>query len=87
MIKINNEETLTAAAFRYALGRSSYIVSSVVEDIIENIDNINNTHLKRMKEEIEEAINENRIGMKMDKRMWLSLIEEINEKFKKENYH
>ena len=78
-MKVSNN-TLTIAAFRYALGRSTYIVEDVVEDIIRNIDNIPESYLVRMKEEIEEAIDANRAGMKMDKELWKKLVNEINKK-------
>ena len=72
--------TLTIAAFRYALGRSTYIVEDVVNDIIKNIDIIDSTYLRRMKQEIIEASYNNNIGMNMDKKLWFKLIENIDKK-------
>ena len=77
MIYKVNLNTLILAAFRYALGRKTYIVEEVVEDIIHNIDNIPDTYLKRMYEEIDEAISNNRAGMKMDIVLWKKLQEKI----------
>ena len=74
--------TLTIAAFRYALGRKTYIVEDVTNDIMNNINNIPDSYLKRIKEEIIEAKNENRIGMKMDEKLWMELLNKINEKLK-----
>ena len=82
MIYKVNLNTLTLAAFRYALGRSTYIVEEVVEDIIANIDNIPDTYLKRMYEEIDEAISNNNAGMKMDIVLWKKLQEKIQDKLK-----
>jgi hypothetical protein len=73
-------ETLTVAAFRYALGRSTYIVGSVIDDIMNNINNIPKPHLRRMAQEIIEAKKENRLGMKMDEEAWFKLLEEINKR-------
>lgn len=72
--------TLVIAAFRYALGRSTYIVEDVVEDIIKNIDNIPNSYLISIKKEILEAKENKNIGMKMDEKLWDKLLKEIEKK-------
>lgn len=62
-------------AFRYALGSRTYVVSSVVEDIIKNWDNISNKDRAGFKREIKLAIKEGRAGMQMDINEWNKIIE------------
>jgi len=71
-MNISNDTIL--AAFRYALGRQTYIVSSVVEDILKNWDNIDNNLKNLIKKEIEEAIEQNRAGMECDIKEWKKIL-------------
>lgn len=81
-IEVNTGElnTLILCAFRYALGRKSYIVSdiaSLISDYSEHIE----PHIKeRICKEIKEAIENNNYGMDMDKQIWSDLQESINAK-------
>lgn len=85
MFSVDNPTTFIAA-FRYALGRSTYIVSDVIEDIEKNINDIDSGYLRTIKEEIEEAIKNNNVGMDIDKKQWENLLCKINQKLKERNH-
>ena len=79
MIKLDfsdpNQDILLFCAFRYAIGRRSY-VPSVIEQII--IDNWNNMPLetrKKFKSEIRESIDGNRAGDCYDILGWCRILE------------
>lgn len=62
------------SAFRYALGRKTYIVSIVVEDILRNWNNLNDNTRELITDEIREARLENRLGMRMDAEQWEKIL-------------
>lgn len=62
------------SAFRYALGRKTYIVSIVVEDILRNWNNLNVNTRELIADEIREARLENRLGMRMDVDQWEKIL-------------
>ncbi len=57
-------------AFRYALGRRTYVVSEVCDAIKQNATKIQPKLRDLMMEEISEAINTDRAGDDMDVRLW-----------------
>ena len=57
-------------AFRYALGRSSYSTSTIADLIIANWGVLSEGDKSLYKREIQEAIDESRYGMDMDKVNW-----------------
>lgn len=61
-------------AFRYALGRQTYVVSDVVETIIRNWDELSSNVQRRIKMEIEEAISKNMAGHEMDVKEWKKIL-------------
>ena len=65
-----NSRDVLIYAFRYALGRSSYSTSTVSELIIANWDVLPEGDKSLYKREIQEAIDESRYGMNMDKVNW-----------------
>jgi hypothetical protein len=67
-IKISELTLLTS--FRYALGRQTYIVSEVVENILANWKILSLNAKDKMKEEIKEAIKNNNIGHEIDREQW-----------------
>ncbi len=67
-------DILAFCAFRYALGRSTYVTSAVAEIIVENKERIYPTTKKLMIKEINEAIEESRAGMRMDVREWQQVV-------------
>lgn len=58
-------------AFRYALGRMTYVVDSVASEIERQVSEISSKTLSRMSREIDEAISGKNAGMDMDVDRWL----------------
>ena len=76
MQHINNMDTdVLACAFRYALGRMTYVVSVVSEEIIKHWKELPESDKAKYYEEIEEARMNNHLGMEMDKEQWLKIRE------------
>jgi len=75
MIKVN--ENILFYSFKYALGRMTYAVDDVAEAIIENKKELTGYLKRRIIFEINEANKEKRMGMKMDKKTWLGVVEEL----------
>lgn len=67
-------ETIIFCAFRYALGRSTYVVSVVVQEIIKEWNNLHSQTKRNIKTEINEAIDNNYIGMDIDEKEWLKIL-------------
>lgn len=61
-------------AFRYALGRMTYVVSDVADALIAHRDALQPTWRQQIIEEITRAIAENRAGMPMDVDRWRSVL-------------
>lgn len=72
---IKVSELTLLASFRYALGRQTYIVSEVVENILANWQTLSQNTKDKMKVDIEEAIENNSIGHDIDKEQWNKIIE------------
>ena len=66
-----DEDITIGCAFRYALGRMTYVVDSVASEIERRVAEISTKTLTRLQSEIVTAINENSAGMKMDRVRWL----------------
>ena len=64
-------------SFRYALGRKTYAVQDVAEEIIKNKDNLDEKTKAVMISEIEAAKKKDALGMEMDKAVWLKVIKEL----------
>jgi len=62
-------------AFRYALGRKTYIVSTVVNYLIQNWKWMTPKFQGLIHKEINKAVEEKWIGMEMDKTQWLRVLE------------
>ncbi len=79
---IEVEETILFWAFRYALGRMTYVVGDVGDHIIRNTEKISWETKKKIIGEIREKEYKNELGMECDKKKWLevkdSLIKTIN---------
>jgi len=73
---MNNEElnTLIFCSFRYALGRMTYIVSSVVKIILDNWNDIDSSTKELIYKEILQAIDENRYGNQCDLVEWNKIL-------------
>lgn len=70
-------QLLFIAAFRYALGRRSYITSAISDIIRDNIDVLTENTVKLMIREIRECKN---LGMDCDKEVWQYLAEFLEER-------
>jgi hypothetical protein len=70
MMALDQDITI-GCAFRYALGRRTYVVDSVASEIERNVSDISTKTLRRFIIEINEAIQEQSAGMEMDARRWL----------------
>lgn len=64
-------------AFRYALGRMTYAVSTVAEFIINNLEDLDETDKNLIVKEIKEAIDEGNAGMQCDIDQWLKVVNAI----------
>lgn len=74
MNQLDKNITLVCA-MRYALGRKTYVVSSVVNQIVENWHNIDQSSKEVILEEINDAINKNEAGMDCDINEWKKVID------------
>ena len=72
---IKVSELTLLASFRYALGRQTYIVSEVVENILTNWQVLSQNAKDTIKAEIKEAIENHSIGHDIDKESWNKIIE------------
>jgi hypothetical protein len=68
-----DDEILLFCAFRYALGRQTYVVSTVIGKLIKEFENIDPINRKKYVQEIDEAISDNHIGSDYDKEDWLKV--------------
>lgn len=69
-------QMLYIAAFRYALGRSSYITAAISDIIRDNVDVLTDNTVKLMIDEIRWCEN---FGMDCDKEVWRQLAEYLEE--------
>lgn len=74
-----NEDITIVCAFRYALGRMTYVVDSVASEIELNIERISTKSLHLIRKEIETALKENHAGMQMDVERWSACRIAIND--------
>lgn len=70
MLNLDMQIVITGA-FRYALGRMTYVVDSTCTVIEATVTEIETNGLALMVREIDAAIKEKSIGMDMDKDRWL----------------
>ena len=70
-----NEVIVLFCAFRYALGRRSYVVGGVSEEIIKNWNKLNLGQRKLYIEEIKEAIEKGEAGDFCDIECWRRVLE------------
>jgi hypothetical protein len=67
--------TIVFCAFRYALGRSTYVVAEIVEYLADNWDEVPNYDKQIIKKEIRKAILNNKAGMLQDIRLWKEILD------------
>lgn len=73
-MKLDERITLLCA-FRYSLGRMTYVVSSVINQIIKNWNGLKDSEKSLIKKEINEAITQGHAGMNMDINQWRRILE------------
>ena len=69
-----NERDLIFCSFRYALGRKTYIVSTIADIILKNWEFIPENDRILFKIEIEKAIEQNNAGMAQDVEHWKQIL-------------
>ena len=74
------DDVIIFSAFRYALGRRTYVVGVVVDYIIENWRKFSIHDQERFVKEIKEQEKEFDLGMDMDKREWYRIVQLHEEK-------
>ena len=78
-----NQDILLFCAFRYALGRQTYVVSTVADIIKANWDHMPQSRRNLFRKEIEEAIEKGYAGsINVDVPEWLSILHMIDTGFK-----
>ncbi len=73
-IETLDDELVALAAFRYALGRMTYIVSSIVDFLEQNWDNLPAPSQALIHKEIQEAIDQGHAGHDCDVAQWRRLL-------------
>jgi DNA-binding GntR family transcriptional regulator len=68
-----DEEIILSCAFRYALGRMTYVVSVVGEELIKKQHLLGENFKYRTVKEIDEADASGSLGMDMDKEVWMKV--------------
>jgi len=71
--------SMRICTFRYALGRSTYIVSEVVDELIEHWDEFKEWERNMMCNDINHAIERGVAGMEMDVKEWQRVLERNKE--------
>lgn len=71
-MKLN--EDILFMAFRYALGRATYVVNDVVETLILHWDEISVNMKKMIQDEIKDAIEKDNAGWDIDKEEWKKIL-------------
>lgn len=79
ILETSDDQLMMFAAFRYCLGRRTYIVSTCVEWIRQHWDQIEPTSQMQIGDEIRDAINNGYAGMGMDVADWELLLERVGE--------
>ena len=76
-ISANDLDNLAFCAFRYALGRQTYIVGIVAETLGEYLEWLSESSRVLMAREIREAIEKGHAGREGDTRSWHNLLKDI----------
>lgn len=77
MHMIGIDDGILFNAFRYSLGRRTYVVSETAKAIKMNVSRIQPKLRTKMIEEIEEAIRDGHAGMQMDVDEWRAVAEAL----------
>lgn len=71
------QDDLIICAFRYSLGRCSYVVSEMIDHILEHWDEICPAYQRLIKSEIKYALERDNCGMNQDCESWSNCLEAI----------
>lgn len=74
-IIFTNPRLILVSAFRYALGRRTFMPSVVVGELIRNWDNLSHSDRKQIQDDIRWAIERDMAGMDCDVREWKKILE------------
>ena len=74
MIKKDKQADVLICAFRYALGRRSYITGTIVDAVMEAWDELSIHDRLLIKHEIKEAIKAGTAGDNIDVRLWREIL-------------
>ena len=82
MIEVRNDEfgDLMVCAFRYALGRKSYITSAIADLILKYYLLLDDNDCEVIKRDIKRAFETNNYGMEMDKEVWQEVLNKLEKK-------
>lgn len=72
------DNDLIIYAFRYALGRRSYVVSDVVSALADLWDKLKYNQKVTIRNEIMRALEENKAGDSIDRDLWKTIIYELS---------
>lgn len=72
--KLKLDESILFLAFRYAIGRTTYVVSEVVETVIEQWDFVSKQFKELIIKEIKQELSSNDMMMDMDVRDWTKIL-------------
>ena len=73
-MSILDERITLMCAMRYALGRMTYVVSSVTSELIRNWHIFSNSDQVVILKEIREALEKEEAGMECDEKRWIAVI-------------
>ena len=75
-MKIFDKDLILICAFRYALGRRTYVVGTVVDEIVNNWDLLSLRSQALYQREIKEHEKQyGNLGMDMDKEQWYKILQ------------
>ncbi len=79
VVAVNDREieTLMVCAFRYAIGRKTYIVNTIADILIEHKDKLGDGARLGIVRDIHRDIAIENVGMECDKREWLRVLEAL----------
>ncbi len=81
MDEFNHTETqdLLVCAFRYALGRRTYITATIADLLIKHKDKFDDNSIHVILRDIKRAFETNKYGMEMDKADWERVLDVLSE--------
>lgn len=82
---MNLSEDILFYAFRYTLGRMTYAVSTVADEIIRNAASIGRNTRFIMIEEINKALRDDDAGMECDRRSWERVMKALQDQQERES--